>query len=69
MPSYIIFICQCLVWVIMTCVILIEPKVPQAISWLRAVVTDLSPWRPSFDPRPAYVEFFLAVVALGQFFL
>lgn len=69
MPSYITFICQCLVWCIMTCLILIQPKIPQAIPWLRAVVTDLSPWRPSFDPTPAHVRIFVDVVALGQFFL
>jgi hypothetical protein len=67
MPFYIIFICQCLVWVVITCVILRQPKVPQAIPWLRAVVTDLSPWRPSFNPRLAHVGFFVDVVALGQF--
>jgi len=53
----------------MTCVIFIQSKVPQAIRWLRAVVTDLSPWRPSFDPSPAHVGFFVDIVVLGQFFL
>jgi hypothetical protein len=68
MPFHIIFICEYLIRIIMTCVILIQPNVPQAVPWLRALVTYLSPWRPSFDPSPGHVGFFMDVMALGQFF-
>jgi hypothetical protein len=50
MPSYVIFLCECLVWVIMTSVILMQPKVPQAIPWLRAIATGLSSGGPVMIP-------------------
>jgi hypothetical protein len=66
-PSTIIVICHCLVWLIIKCVILKQPKVPQAIPWLRAIVNGLPPWRPSFDPGPAHVRILVDIVALGHF--
>ena len=27
----------------------------RSVSWLRLFVTELSPWRPTFDPRSVHV--------------
>ena len=40
----------------------------RAVSWLKMFVTDLSPWRPTFDPRSVHVLFFLWTIGNGTCF-
>jgi hypothetical protein len=41
---------------------------PQAVPWLRQLVTGLSPRRPGFNPGSVHVGFVVDKVALGQGF-
>jgi hypothetical protein len=38
----------------------------QAVSWLRWLVTNLSPWWPGYDPRSVHVAFMVEKVVLEQ---
>jgi len=40
-----------------------------AVPWLRLLVTELSHWRPGFNPRPVCVRFMMGEVNLDQIYL
>jgi hypothetical protein len=59
MPSYMIIICECLVWVIVTSVILKQPKVPQAIPWFRTISLVFQHGGPVTIPGQSMWDLFL----------